>query len=256
MKLLTMKKTPLWAVSTTLVLALLQGCASGPNAIAADPLEPLNRAVFGFNDGLDRSVVKPVATVYRDVTPAPVRTGVHNFFANVGDLWSSANNALQFKPEAATDSLFRFTVNTLWGLGGLIDVATEMKIPKHRETFGSTLAHWGVGMGPYLVLPVLGPSSVRGSVGLVVDFQGNLVSRHDDIPVRNSLTTLNLVDQRSNFLGAGTLLEEAALDKYTFARDIYFQQQRRPARPGAAAEPEERFDLPEAPAGAALPAAK
>lgn len=249
-----MMKRPLWAASATLLLALLQGCATGPNASPADPLEPVNRVVFKFNDGLDRTIVKPAATVYRDVTSAPVRTAVNSFFANISDIWSTANNVLQLKPQAATESFFRVAVNSLWGVGGIFDVATEMKIPKHREDFGRTMAYWGVATGPYLVLPLLGSSSVRDSVGSLVDLQGNLVARTDNAAVRNSLGTLNLVDQRSNYLGAGTALEEAALDKYTFARDIYLQQHRRQKEADSAAvtKPEERFDLPEVPPDAAV----
>ena len=135
----------------------------------------------------------------------------------------------------------------MWGLGGIFDVATDLGIPKHSEDFGQTLGYWGVVSGPYVVLPLLGPSTVRDSVGSLVDIQGDLVSRTNDVPVRNSLIALRAVDLRANLLGAGTLLEEAALDKYSFARDIYLQRRRNLIR-GAAAEKEERYDLPEAPA--------
>ncbi|NMM11806.1 MAG: VacJ family lipoprotein [Polaromonas sp.] len=244
---------PLGWAAAALVLALLQGCATGPNANPADPLEPLNRTVFNFNDGVDRAVLKPVATVYKDVTPAPIRTGVASFFGNISDVWSVANNLLQFKPEAAADSLFRVTVNTLWGLGGIFDVASEMKIPKHSEDFGRTLGYWGVASGPYLVLPLLGPSTVRDSVGSLVDTQGDLVDRSHNIPVRNSLITLRAVDKRASLLSAGDLLEQASLDKYSFARDIYLQRHSRPNGSTAGA-PEERYDLPEAAPGAGAPA--
>ncbi|MEP6588337.1 MAG: VacJ family lipoprotein [Polaromonas sp.] len=251
----TTKKILGWA-SLSLVLALAQGCASGPNANPADPLEPLNRTVFKFNDGLDRAIVKPVATAYRDVTPAMVRTGVSNFFGNISDLWSVVNNALQFKGEAAANSFFRVTTNTLWGLGGIFDVASDLNIPKQSEDFGRTLTHWGVASGPYLVLPVLGPSTVRDSVGTLVDMQGDLVSQGvDRVPLRNSLVTLRLVDMRANFLAAGDLLEQASLDKYSFTRDIYLQRHRR-ANGNGVGQPEERFDLPEdAASGAQQPAA-
>ena len=245
-----------WA-SLCLVLALTQGCASGPNANPADPLEPLNRTVFKFNDGLDRAIVKPVATAYRDVTPAMVRTGVSNFFGNISDVWSVVNNALQFKGEAAVNSFFRVTTNTLWGLGGIFDVASELKIPKQSEDFGRTLTHWGVASGPYLVLPVLGPSSVRDSVGTLVDMQGDLVSQGvDRVPARNSLMTLRLVDTRAKFLGVSDLLEQASLDKYSFTRDIYLQRHRRAnGNDTGDGQSEERYDLPEEAApGAPQPA--
>ncbi|MGH6639525.1 MAG: MlaA family lipoprotein [Polaromonas sp.] len=248
-------KQPVWWATATLALSLLQGCATGPNANPADPLEPFNRAMFTFNDGVDRAIIKPVATVYRDVTPAPVRTGVTSFFGNISDVWSLVNNVLQAKPEEAADSLFRVTVNTLWGLGGIFDIASGMQIPKHSEDFGQTLGYWGVASGPYLVLPLLGSSTVRDTVGTLVDAQGDLVSRTDNVPVRNSLFGLRAVNMRANLLGVGDVLEQAALDKYSFAREIYLQRRRSLIRDGAA-ETEERYDLPEAAPATPAPAAK
>jgi phospholipid-binding lipoprotein MlaA len=227
-----------------LALALLQGCASGPNANPADPLEPLNRTIFSFNEGVDQAILKPVATVYRDVTPAPVRTGVTNFFGNLSDVWSTVNNLLQGKPTEAMNSFFRVTTNTLWGLGGIFDVASDLNITKHSEDFGQTLGYWGFDAGPYLVLPLLGPSSVRDGVGTLVDYQGDLVSRTDNVPARNSLTVLRVVNVRANLLGAGEVVDQAALDKYSFTRDIYLQ--RRASLIGRdTPQKEERFDLPE-----------
>lgn len=248
-------KKILGCASAALVLALLQGCATGPNANPADPLEPLNRTVFKFNDGLDRAVLKPVATTYQSVTPALVRTGVSNFFGNLSDVWSVVNNALQFKGEAAANSFFRVTTNTLWGLGGIFDVASEMKIPKQSQNFGGTLTHWGVAPGPYLVLPVLGPSTLRDTAGTLVDMQADLVSQVDSVSARNSLQALRIVDTRASLLGATDLLEQAALDKYSFVRNIYLQLHRRPDG-NSTSQPEERFDLPEETApGAQKPAA-
>ena len=251
-------KNSLSGVVAAFALLLLQGCATGLNASSAnpaDPLEPFNRTVFQFNDQLDRAVIKPVATVYRDVTPSLVRRGVTNFFGNISDIWSLANNVLQLHGTDAADSLFRVTVNTFWGLGGVLDVASEMKIPRHTEDFGQTLGRWGVETGPYIVLPVLGPSTVRDSVGTLVDLNGNLVTRTKDVPVRNSLSALGAVNLRANFLGTGDVLDAAALDKYTFTREIYLQR-RRSLIGREAPEKEERFDLPEAaPAGASAPAA-
>lgn len=232
-------------VTASLALALLQGCAVGPNASRDDPFEPLNRTVFRFNEGLDRAVLKPVATAYRDATPEPVRNSVTNFFENVSDLWSAANNVLQGKPREGVDSLARFGVNTFLGVGGLFDIAGyKLKIPKHKEDFGQTLGTWGMDTGPYLVLPVLGSSSVRDTIGLLVDAQGNLVAQASNVPVRNSLTGLRLVDTRANLLKAGDLVDAAALDKYTFSRDVYLHRRQSLIReeiPSA----EERFDLPE-----------
>ncbi|MBE0474124.1 MAG: VacJ family lipoprotein [Rhodoferax sp.] len=214
----------LWRAGLVLSVVVLAGCASGPNADPRDPLEPLNRGMYQFNDAVDRAVVKPVATAYRDVLPSPVRTGVTNFFANLQDAWSFVNNALQLKGEAAGNSFMRFGVNTFLGLGGVLDIATEMQIERHTEDFGQTLGYWGVGAGPYLVLPLLGPSTVRDTAALPVDVQGNLVSGINDIPARNSLTGLGLVNRRSRLLDATKMLDQVALDPYTFTRDAFLQR--------------------------------
>nr|WP_242472934.1 VacJ family lipoprotein [Rhodoferax fermentans] len=205
---------------------LLSACATGPNANPRDPMEPFNRGVYGFNDAVDRAVIKPVATAYRDVLPSPVRTGVSNFFYNLQDLWSFVNNTLQLKGEGAGNSIVRFGVNTVFGLGGLIDIASEMRIERHTEDFGQTLGRWGVGAGPYMVLPFVGPSTVRDTAALPVDMTGNVVSHVDHVPTRNSATVLNLVDRRSQLLDASRMLDEVALDPYAFTRDAYLQRRR------------------------------
>jgi phospholipid-binding lipoprotein MlaA len=209
-----------------LVLLALTGCATGPNANPRDPLEPFNRGVYQLNDAVDRAVLKPVATAYRDVLPSPVRTGVNNFFSNLQDAWSAVNSALQLKGEAAANNLVRFGVNTFLGLGGVLDIASEMRIERHTEDFGQTLGHWGVGAGPYLVLPLLGPSTVRDTAALPVDAQGNLVSGINDVATRNSATALNLLDRRARLLDATRLLDQVALDPYTFTRDAHLQRRR------------------------------
>ncbi len=205
---------------------LLAGCATGPQANPADPLEPWNRGAYQFNDALDRGVLKPVATAYQDTVPELVRRGVSNFFANLGDAWTTVNSVLQLKGQAAGESFTRFWVNTFMGLGGVLDVASEMQIPRHNEDFGQTLGHWGVGSGPYLVIPLLGPSTLRDTAALPVDFQGNLVSQIDDVSVRNTLTATRLVNARANLLKQEGLMEGAALDKYTLMRDVYLQYRR------------------------------
>ncbi len=205
-------------------LLALTGCASGPTAHPRDPLEPLNRSVFQFNDAVDRAVIKPVATAYRDVLPSPVRTGVNNFFYNLQDAWSFVNNSLQLKGEAAGNSLVRFGVNTIFGLGGVLDIASEMRIERHTEDFGQTLGHWGVGAGPYLVLPLLGPSTLRDTAAMPVDAQGNLVSGISDVATRNSVTALSLLNRRARLLGASDLLDQVALDPYTFSRDAFLDR--------------------------------
>nr|WP_145549007.1 VacJ family lipoprotein [Variovorax boronicumulans] len=215
-------RTPAIAVGV-LALALLGGCATGPNADPRDPLEPFNRTIYSFNEGVDRAVLKPVAQVYNDTLPSPVRTGVRNFFNNLADAWSAVNALLQLRGQAAVESFFRVQVNTVFGLGGLIDIASDADIPRHREDFGKTLGRWGVPTGPYLVLPLLGPSTVRDTAALPVDTWGNPVAHLDDEGARYGLYGLRIVSTRAQLLRASNVLEEAALDKYTFTRDIYLQ---------------------------------
>jgi phospholipid-binding lipoprotein MlaA len=202
----------------------LTACATGPDAHPKDPLEPWNRGVYRFNDVLDTNVVKPVAETYQEVTPDPVRKGVSNFFGNIRDFWSSVNAALQLRPQEAVENLFRVGVNTTLGLGGVLDVASEMGIPRTRMDFGQTLGRWGVPAGPYLVLPLLGPSSVRDAAGTGVQFRLNEYTNFDDENLQNSLTVLEVVDIRAGLLRAGILLDEAAIDKYSFVRDFYLQR--------------------------------
>lgn len=211
-------------LSIVLLGAALSGCATGPNANPKDPLEPFNRGVSSFNDAVDEALLKPVATVYRDVAPDPVRTGVSNFFGNLRDVWSAVNAALQLRPREATENALRFGVNTVFGLAGVLDIASEMGMERTRLDFGQTLGRWGVPAGPYLVLPIFGPSSVRDAAGLGVEVRGDLAANLDHIPTRNSLIALRLVDARANLLRATSMLEGAALDKYSFTRDFYLQR--------------------------------
>ena len=193
-------------------------------AIAADPLESFNRSMFTFNDALDRNVLRPVAGAYEQVTPSFFRKGVSNFFGNLGDAWSTFNSALQLKPKHTVENLMRVLVNSTFGILGVMDVATEVGIERHTEDFGQTLGYWGVGAGPYVVLPVLGPSTMRDTAALAVDFKGDWVTMQDDVAFRNSAYVLRGVNQRAKLLKAGNMLEEAALDKYTFVRDAYLQR--------------------------------
>lgn len=204
--------------------ALLAGCATGPDANPRDPLEPFNRGVYRFNDAVDTAVVKPVATAYVEVTPQPVRTGVNNFFSNLGDLWSTFNALLQLRPREAGENLMRFSVNTVFGLGGVLDIATEAGIPRTKIDFGQTMGRWGVPSGPYVVLPFLGPSSVRDTTGLAVDLAADPLNQLDNKANRNALWALEVVDIRAGLLGASNVLEEAALDKYSFTRDLYLNR--------------------------------
>ncbi len=216
--------TTLRSLLAVAVLALA-GCATGPNANPRDPLEPFNRRVTQFNEGVDAVVLKPTATLYRENVPAMVRTGVSNFFGNLGDAWSAVNSALQLKLQNAAENWMRFSFNTVFGFVGILDIASEIGIERHREDFGQTLGRWGVPAGPYIVLPLLGPSTLRDTVALPVDRKGDLVSHQND-GTETGLYILRAVDVRSNLLRAGEVLEGAALDKYSFTRDAYLQRRR------------------------------
>ena len=244
----TMKNTARYAVAAGAagMALLISGCATGPQANPHDPLEPMNRKVSSFNEMVDNAVLKPVATVYTKITPAPVRTGVTNFFSNLGEVWSIANNALQLKGREAAESWMRFSINTVFGLGGIFDLATDMGLERHKEDFGQTLGWWGVPTGPYLVLPLLGPSTIRDAVALPVDAQGNLLSAIPDAGTHDRLYALSLVDIRANLLRASAVLDDAALDKYTFTRDFYLQARRSEVYDGNAPE----LNAPEPPADA------
>lgn len=222
--------------------------AAGARAAAPasndDPFEPFNRTMYRFNDGLDRTVLKPVATTYRDVLPSFVRTGVSNFFGNIGDVWNLANNVMQLKLQGSAESFMRLNVNTVFGLGGLLDIASEAGINRHSEDFGQTLGYWGVPSGPFVMLPLFGPSTVRDTAALPADRWGNPVGAINDIPVRNTLSVLDVVDTRARLLGVTQLLQEAALDPYSFLRDSHLQRRAIEVRDGApSGEAEERYDL-------------
>lgn len=217
-----------WASTLACASALvfLGGCATGPYANPKDPLEPMNRSITRFNDSLDDNVLKPVATGYRDVTPELVQKGVRNVFNNLSDMWSTVNSGLQLKGRDTAESFMRVVVNTVFGIYGIFDVATEIKLQRHQEDFGQTLGYWGVPNGPYLVLPLLGPSTVRDTAGLPVDTSADVVRHLDHVPTRNTAITLRITEKRAALLKAGNLLEEASLDKYSFTRDAYLQYRR------------------------------
>ena len=201
---------------------LLSGCATTANP--KDPFEKFNRAMFSFNDTVDRVALKPAATAYKNVTPGFVQTGVNNFFGNLTDLWSSLNNFAQLKAEDGFNDFMRFAVNSTLGLVGVLDIATPAGLRKHNEDLGQTLGYWGVPSGPYLMLPLLGPSTVRDTIALPGDWWGDPWTHVDDIPWRNSGIVLRAVDQRASVLDASNLLEDAALDRYEFIRDGYMQR--------------------------------
>jgi phospholipid-binding lipoprotein MlaA len=204
--------------------AALGGCAT--TGAPGDPFEPVNRAVFSFNEKADEYVLAPVARGYRAVVPDFLRTGVGNMFSNLEDLWIGVNNILQGKVNDGAQDFARFTWNTTIGLLGFFDVSTSFNLPKHNEDFGQTLGRWGVGTGPYLVLPIFGPSNFRDGVGFSVDSLTDYVRNLDNVATRNSLYATRGVNARANLLDAGKVLDEAALDKYRFLRDAYQQRRR------------------------------
>ena len=208
------------------LLAACTGCAAPAGANPRDPLEAFNRGAFSFNEALDKALLKPAATAYQDVVPQLVRTGVSNFLGNLDDVWSFVNSALQFKGPATAQNFMRFHVNTVFGLGGVFDVASDLRLERQREDFGQTLAVWGVPTGPYIVLPFFGPGILRDLVAWPVDMQGDLVSAIAHVPTRNTLKALDLLDVRSSLLGFGTAVDQVAFDKYTFTRDAFLQRRR------------------------------
>lgn len=201
---------------------LLTGCATPRNT--QDPLEGYNRAVFRFNDAVDRSVLKPTATAYKKATPSFVQTGVNNFFGNLSDAWSGVNNLLQGKGEAGMGDVTRFAFNSTFGIFGLLDIASEAGIPKHNEDFGQTLGVWGVPSGPYLMLPLLGPSTVRDTAALPADIGADIWKYKRPDNWRNIGSAIRVVDKRATLLDASSLLEDAALDRYEFIREGYLQR--------------------------------
>ncbi len=219
------------------LLLLCTACATRSNPDPRDPLESLNRGVYGFNDALDKALLKPAAIVYRDTLPELVRGGISNFLGNLQDVWSFVNNQLQLKGEAAASSFMRVNVNTVFGLGGVFDVASALRMQRRDADLSQTLGYWGVPDGPYLVLPVLGPAILRDLLAWPIDAKGYLISTIADIKVRNTLLVLDQLDTRADLLGAERLLDEVALDKYSFTRDVFLQRRRNALYDGAPPEP-------------------
>ena len=212
-------------------MVMLAGCgtidqARGGPGQRLDPWEKWNRKVFNFNDDVDRTVLKPVATAYTNVVPQPLRRGVNNFFNNFADAWSSINNILQGKISTGLEDATRVGANTLFGLGGLLDVASEMGLDRHFEDFGQTLGRYGVGAGAYVVLPVLGPSTVRDTLALPVDRLASPPAFFEGTRTQIGLTALQIVNTRAGLLGATRVIDDIALDRYTFVRDAYLQRRR------------------------------
>jgi phospholipid-binding lipoprotein MlaA len=210
------------------VTCLIVGCASIPAGMEPsprDPWEPFNRSVFEFNEGLDKYLLKPVVAAYRFILPEIVREGIYNFFSNYSDIYTALQNLLQGKPDYAFNDLMRVAVNTIFGLGGLMDVATPGGLEKHKEDWGQTFGVWGVPSGPYVVLPFFGPSTVRDTFGTAADLETDYLFKYiPDVGLRNSITGLRVVNARNTYYEAGDLLDGAAIDKYSFMRDAYLQR--------------------------------
>jgi len=213
-----------WVV---VVLALLQACAStspvaGGKPDARDPWEDMNRKVFAFNEKLDQAVMRPVAQAYVDVVPSFMRAGVRNFLSNLGDVWTAVNATLQFKGQAAVETIMRLAVNSTFGFYGVLDIATQAGIPKHKEDLGQTLGHWSIQPGPYLVLPVLGPSTLRDTAGMSVDVSPS--QYFSDSKTRTGLTLLSATESRARLLNVGETVRAASLDPYSFVREGWLQK--------------------------------
>ena len=215
-------------LSLALLALGLSACAAlgDPHAtrLTTDPWESWNRKVFGFNESLDRHVLKPVATAYSEIVPGPVRQAVTNFFGNVDDAWSAVNLLLQGRFKPGAEQTMRFALNSTFGLAGLLDIATEAGIDRRREDLGKTFGRWGVGNGPYIVWPLLGPSSLRDSFALPLDRRVSPALLFNDSQSMWALYSLQIIDARANFLRAGELLDDIALDKYRFIRAAYLQR--------------------------------
>jgi phospholipid-binding lipoprotein MlaA len=205
-------------------VALVSGCAATPSKV--DPLEPMNRALYQVHDVLDTNIVKPVAEGYVSVVPQFMRTGFANVFNNIDDLFSAVNGLLQGKLDKAGNDFGRVMINTMFGLGGLIDVAADLDIERGNEDFGQTFAVWGFPQGPYLFIPLFGPTTFRDGAGVIVRIALGPVGYVPNVPVRNSIYGVGYVDLRSQALESGSLVDTAALDRYIFIRNAYLQRRR------------------------------
>jgi phospholipid-binding lipoprotein MlaA len=234
---------PVSTVAGLASLLLAAGCATVPGpADPRDPLESYNRAVYKFNDTVDRALLKPVAKGYDAVAPTFVRTGITNFFSNLDDVRIVANDLLQAKLHEALANIGRLVINTTAGIGGLIDLGTRFGLPKGNEDFGQTLGVWGVKSGPYFVLPLLGPSTIRDSFGRLGDSYVQYTYYVGYVPTRNSAYALDTINTRANLLAAGNILSGAALDEYSFVRDAFLQRRERLVRDGNVVTPKDEFE--------------
>lgn len=251
-----MRPAAAWLIAAALAfagpLASAQDTPSAPVPAPAaapskkDPFESFNRSVFSFNDAIDVAVLKPVAQAYQDVVPEYVRTLISNVFGNVADAWSAVNHFLQGKFESGAQMSFRVATNSVLGFGGLLDIGTEIGLEKQSEDFGQTLGKWGAASGPYLVLPLLGPSTVRDTFALPADmYFGPSYYINDTQATLISVSLLQTVSTRAGLLGASRMLDDVALDRYSFLRDAYLARRQNQVYDG---NPPEVADEDEEPA--------
>lgn len=231
-------------IVVTIMALVMSGCAtvSKDGYVETDPYEDYNRAVYSFNDGLDKAILQPIANGYNAIVPEPVNKGVTNFFNNLADVTSAINNLLQLKIGRAANDVGRVLINSTIGILGLIDVASNMDLPSYKEDFGQTLGTWGADPGAYIVLPFIGPSSGRGTIGVVVDWFTNPVSHIEEDSTRWQLTGLDVVDTRADLMNASKVLDQAALDPYVFIREAYMQKRRSAVHDGNPPEVEDPFE--------------
>lgn len=229
-------------VFAIIVCVALSGCAATSPSNPKDPFEGFNRTMLKFNDKVDDVALKPAATVYQAVLPTMVQTGISNFFGNLADVWTAANNLMQGDIEGGLSDAMRVAVNSTLGLAGLLDIGSEAGMVKHREDFGQTLGVWGIKPGPYVILPIFGPQTMRDTIAFPVDFKADPWAYKYPVRWRNVGTAIRMVDRRAVLLDASNLLEDASLDRYQFMRDAYLQRRESQVNNGEAPPDDEAYD--------------
>ena len=229
------KLQPGFSILSMVMLVFLLSSCSTTGSSKNDPLEPMNRAIFQFNEVVDDNIFEPVAKTYKYITPDPVETGVSNFFSNIGEVSTIANDVFQFKFKQAGYDFLRFSINTTIGVLGIFDVATSVGLKKNNEDFGQTLGYWGIPQGPYLVLPFFGASTFRDAPGLYADMQISPINQLDN-EEELTLNALNAISTRARLLRATKILDTAAKDKYIFIRESYLQKRESMVNDGDAEE--------------------